>query len=490
MLARSLCPSRSAALVALITSASTSLALAQSTPAPVAPASDTPPVDASFDLEQALLVSAGGWTADEAGRRARERAPQIASAQASATSSAWDAETQWSSFLPQVQLSAQYRRINLVRNDLFAPEPGRPLPAEIAALVGDSADFTQPVHAYALAATGRIPVSDIFLRVFPTYKAARSVADARALEVETRRASVELSAREAFYGYARAVATQLVAEQALKQAEAQEGQARLFVEAGTAAPVDLTTASARAAAMRGRFARTRGAVAVARNTLATLAGVRGEEIPGIGERVTSLPAPPTQPVDALLRRALEHRPELRALRKMVGANERLKTAERSAALPALSVEGTALYANPNPRYVPPEREFHTSWEVGATVAWSPNGALTGYQRGRRADSEVQRVRAELSALEDGVRIEVVQAYEDYQAAAAAARASEAQQHAADETYRVRLATYRVGAGVQIDLLAADLALTQARLDYLNAAIDAREALARLRRAVHEGGTPP
>ena len=170
------------------------------------------------------------------------------------------------------------------------------------------------------------------------------------------------------------------------------------------------------------------------------------------------------------------------MRKMVGANDQLKSAARGAALPVLSVEGTALEANPNPRYVPPLARFRHSWEVGATLAWTPNNALTGYQQAHRAGSELEKARADLMALEDGVRMEVVQSYEDYKAADAAAQSSEAQQKAAEETYRVRLATYRVGAGVQIDLLSADLALTQARLDRVNAAIDARISLARLSRA--------
>ncbi|MET0340834.1 MAG: TolC family protein [Polyangiales bacterium] len=455
-------------------------------------------VDVSFDLERALIDGERGLTADDAGRRARARAPQLASARASASSARWDQSVQWSAFLPQVQVYAQYKRINLVRNQLFGTfDPAVAMQAtagvddpEARALFdglfggfGNSANFTQPVDSYALGATARVPVSELFLRTFPAHRAARNIADAREIEVEARTASVELSAREAFYAHARAVATRIVAEQALKQAEAQATQARLFVDAGTAAPVDLTTATARVEAMRSSLARTRGAVAITRNTLSTLTGVQTHEAAGIREPVIALPEAPRDDVDALLARALAHRPELRAMRKMVGANDRLSTAERNAALPTLTVDGSALYAQPNPRYVPPVDAFRTSWEVGATLAWTPNSAIIGYQRAQRAAAERERARADLAALEDGVRIEVVQAFEDYKAADAAARSSEAQQHAAEETYRVRLATYRVGAGVQIDLLTSDLALTQARLDRVNAAIDARIALARLRRAI-------
>lgn len=471
------------------------------TPAEVAPASE----DVTFDLARALVSQDRGFSADDAAKRARERSPQLAASRAAATSAEWDAKAQWSNFLPQLSAYAQYKRIKRIRNT-GAFGTGAPNPELLDALMRvqdeqvvrafselsegfavDPGTFNAPVHNWSVGASAKVPVSELFLRVLPAYKAASQIAAAREVEIEVRQASIELQAREAFYGYARALATQLVAEQAVKQAEAQAAQAKLFVGAGTAAPVDFMTATARMESMRSSLARTRGVVAVARNTLATLTGAQPAEVEAIREPVTALPEPPATTVDEQLRRALDRRPELRALRKMVGANDQLKSAERNAALPTLALEGNVLHAQPNPRYFPPNRDqFRNSWELAATLAWSPNSAVLGYQRTQRASAELSKARADLAALEDAVRIEVVQAFEDYKAADAAARASEAQQRAAEETYRVRSATYRVGAGIQIDLLAADLALTQARLDYVNAVIDARTSLARLRRAVGEG----
>jgi len=475
-------------------------AAAPAAPVASAPAASEGESDISFDLQSALITPDRGFTADEAGRRARERSPQIAAAQASARSAEWDVKAQWSAFLPQLQVSAQYKRINRVTSKVTVvdPQEGDPRWLRVAEIQdpavrdvfgalldsfsSDSFNFAQPQNNYALSAGARIPVSDMFLRVFPSYKAAEHIAEARAIEVESRRAAVDLQAREAFYMYARALAMQLVAEQGLKQAQAQATQAKLFVDAGTAAPVDLMTATARVAAMQSALERAKGGSAIARDRLATLTGVPTSEVTNIREPVTALPEAPTGSLDELLTQARDRRPELRAMRKMIDANDHLRSSERNAALPTLSLDGNVLRANPNPRYIPPVTEFRTSWEVGATLAWSPNNSLVGYQRSQRAAAELERARADLAALEDGLRMELVQAYEDYKAADAAARASESQQSAAEETYRVRSATYRVGAGVQIDLLTADLALTQARLDFVNAVLDARIALARLRRA--------
>ncbi|HEX5655940.1 MAG TPA: TolC family protein [Polyangiales bacterium] len=463
-----------------------------------APATESSPE--SFDLQAALIsTDTRAFTSEEAGQRARARSPQITSAQAAAESAHWDSEVQWSAFLPTVQGQAGYIRYSQVNTSFGSFDPnalaGLNPDQQATALAiasalfgsggGGGTRFTQPPHNYQFSATARYPVSDIFLRVWPQHSAAKNIAEAREIEVETKRATVDLTAREAFYAHARALATMLVAEQALKQAEAQAQQAKLFVDAGTAAPVDLMTATARVESMRSALARGRGAVAISRNTLATYSGVKTQEVVGIKEPVTELPEAPKEDVDTLLTRGLDHRPELRALRKLAEANGHQRIAERNGALPTVSVDGTVLYANPNPRYIPIVEEFKTTWQVGASLTWTPNQALVGYQRNKKYEAETEKVLADVAALEDAVRIEVVQAFEDYKAADAAARASESQRGAAEETYRVRLATYRVGAGVQIDLLAADLALTQARLDFVNAAIDSRIALARLARATGE-----
>ncbi|MET0287308.1 MAG: TolC family protein [Polyangiales bacterium] len=434
----------------------------------------------SFDLEAALISNdARAFTSEEAGQKARARSPQIASSEAAADSARWDREGVWSGFMPTLTGQAAYIRYSEVNNRFELPG-GTPMGVN-----PDDFNFVLPPNSYQFSATARYPVSDIFLRVWPQHSASKNIAQAREIEIETRRAQVDLTAREAFYAHARAQATMLVADQALKQAEAQAQQAKLFVDAGTAAPVDLMTATARVESMRSALARSRGAVAITRNTLATYAGLKNDQIVGIKERVTALPEVPKDDADAFLARGLQQRPELRAIRKLVEANGHTRVAERNGALPTLAVDGTVLYANPNQRYIPIEEEFRTTWQVGASLTWSANQALIAHQRNQKFHAETNKALADLGALEDAVRIEVVQAYEDYKAADAAARASEAQQRAAEETYRVRLATYRVGAGVQIDLLTSDLALTQARLDYVNAVIDARIALARLARASGE-----
>lgn len=455
---------------------------------------DAAPIQ-SFDLARAVVHDGVGLTADEAAKRALVRSPRIASARAAAASSGWDAEMQWAAFLPQVQGYGQYKRVNNVNNqlDLFPSgqqlsglDPAqRALAADLQPLFSPSnmPNFTAPVNQYAVGVSLKYPVSDTFLRVWPAYDAARSALDSSAIQIEVAESLVDFEARTLFYDYARARTQLAVAAQAVRQAEAQASQIRRFADAGAVAHVDLLTATAHLERARGAEARARSGLTVARTRLAIAMGTPAQEVSEIAEHVLDLPAEGGLALGPLTSRALERRAELRALRKLVAASDQMQLAQKRSALPQLVIEAADTYAQPNPRYMPPNRsQFRNSWEIGASLVWSPNGTLTGWQAGRKAEAAGAKLRAELASLEDQVRGEVVQAYEDLQSAVAVARATDAQLAAAQEAYRVRIEQYRSGDGILVDILDADFALTQARLEHASAVIGARSALAALERA--------
>ncbi|HEX6239598.1 MAG TPA: TolC family protein [Polyangiales bacterium] len=463
-----------------------------------------------FDLAEVLMAPSGGLTADQAGKKARARAPQIFAAKASADAARTEVDGSWTSFIPIIDLAFQYKRVKNVpnRNVFGEPDPNAPTPDQVRDLIGQITDpaaqtvigglyeglaafndpsqaatFQQPLNQYALTLGVNYVVSDVFLRAWPAYKAAVSRSDSQKIQVEVASSMVDLTARNAFYAYARALAQRAVDEQAFRQAEAQAAQIKLFVDAGTSAQVDYMTAAARVEETRTALAVSEGRVAINQNSLAVLLGMKAEEISGIAEPVLEQPPQPGSSADEFVHTAFERRAELRALRKVVETNEHLKSVERGGAMPTLSVFANDFYGQPNPRYIPPNRDkFRNSWEVGASVAWRPNNSLNGVYNLRRSDAQIARARADLAAQEDAIRTEVFSAYRTYISAVAANAASQARLAAAEEAYRVRLATYKVGAGVIVDLQLADLTVSQARLAMANSAIATREALAALNRA--------
>lgn len=440
------------------------------------PAANDAPIE-KFDLAEALMSPQGGLTSEEAAKRAVARAPQILAARATADVSQADVDAGWTTFLPVIDLAATIKRVNQVKNSFGSSTPQTMLPPGLSI-----PNIVQPKTQYALTAGAQWAISDVFLRAWPAYKANVGMAESQKTQIEVSNEVVALTARNAFYEYARALASHAVAEQGVKQAEAQAKQIKLFVDAGTAAQVDYMTASARLAEARSAVATAAGRVAIARNSLATLTGQPTEEIGGLSEPVLEAPEAPQKPPEDLLRHAIENRAEIRALRKMVRANEYARKAARGSELPQVVLSASDYYGQPNPRWFTKPRQFKNTWELGAALTYRPNNTLSGHYAAQKAGAQMRKAEADLLAQQDAIRIDVVTAYENYKSAQAVADASQARLSASEEAYRVRLATYRVGAGVIVDLLDADLAVSQARLQMANAAIDTRAALAQLRRA--------
>jgi outer membrane protein TolC len=164
-------------------------------------------------------------------------------------------------------------------------------------------------------------------------------------------------------------------------------------------------------------------------------------------------------------------------------HESLRDATLAEKLPRLSVGASYELGNPNARASPFDQEWTGTWTALASVTWSPNDFFTGDARADQSGADLARTRADMAALADALRMEVTGALERYRAAATAMEAALVGVRAAEESYRVRREQFRAGAAVATDVVDADEKLQRARLQLINAAIDARIARARLDRAV-------
>jgi outer membrane protein TolC len=243
--------------------------------------------------------------------------------------------------------------------------------------------------------------------------------------------------------------------------------------------------NAQVAAAEVRLARARGDGAVAERAFRVLLHLRENEPTEVGETLVLSPTAISEPRPSLIRRALERRSELRALRELARAQEHERNASAGEYFPRVSVLANLDYANPNPRFFEQEDTFNATWTVGAQIGWSPNDALRANAQVTAANARAAQTRADIARLGDAIRLEVTRALESHEAARTALAASQVGIEAAEESYRVRLAQLRAGTAVTRDLIDAEAELTQARLELLNAAIDERVARARLTRAVAE-----
>jgi outer membrane protein TolC len=342
------------------------------------------------------------------------------------------------------------------------------------------------LNNHTFQATLSYPVTDLFFTILPSVRSARTSVRASEFQVDVERRNVALRGREAYYEYVRALGGRIVAQKSVEQAESHREQVNGLVSAGAAARVELMRIDAQVASARVALAQAELGVQVSGAALRALIDAPPEEEIAVGEDLRTSPEALETTEAALLERALAERVEVRALDTLAEAKRYEIRARAGGRYPQVALQGNAYYQNPNPRnFGQQTSEFIGTWDASVVVRWSPNATAQAQYQMRAAEAQLRQIEANREQLLDGVRVEVAQAFNGYQAARAQLDAAIAGLQASEETYRVRTAQLHAGAAVSSDLIDAETDLTRARLELVDAAIAVRLARARLKHAVGE-----
>jgi outer membrane protein TolC len=128
-------------------------------------------------------------------------------------------------------------------------------------------------------------------------------------------------------------------------------------------------------------------------------------------------------------------------------------------------------------------DSNDGWLAGVQANWNVfDGRAT---RGRviQARSALEQTKLSLTEAELATEVEVRQAFSSWQEATELADASKKVVEQADEAVRLANARYNAGTGTQLDVLQAQVDLTTARTNQLQAYYTYNVAVANLRRAM-------
>jgi outer membrane protein TolC len=455
---------------------------------------DVPSSAQAFEarLDRELGV-AGGLTSRELARRALETSFDLGARQQELLAAAADADRALLGYLPELTVAASYTRLSdlgteNLGNVVVAPgQPQGALPAN-AQLANFPIEIIGVLNQYALQANLLVPVSDYFLRVAPARSAAEQAQRAAADNVETARARVVTDARVAYYSWVRAKLGVAVAEQALEDAEAHLADARVAAGAGSASPADVLRIESQVARSELYLVSARSLAAVSEEQVRAQLHDSGEQALAIAEDVRQPSAERSESsqvarLTELTRQAYQDRPELKTLNDNALALSRQASVERAGYAPRFDALAAATYANPNPREFPPRDEFKGTWQAGVSLSWNITDISLARLRARAAQARSSAMSNNRSALMDSIRVEVRSAAQAVDDSHIALSTTQRSLDAAEESYRVRRLSYQNGRSTNVELLDAETDLTSARLERLNAEVDARVAQVRLEYAV-------
>lgn len=183
-----------------------------------------------------------------------------------------------------------------------------------------------------------------------------------------------------------------------------------------------------------------------------------------------------------LQLALDKRSELQSLNLKYQAADAAVAAAWGAYLPQIAIVGDYYYQRPNQRIQPPIDAFKNTWDAGLQISlpiWN-----WGQTEAKVDEARAQREQAELAEKQtaDAVYLDVTQSYLNFKQAKDKIAVAQTAVNDADESYRISDQKFKVGLVTNTDLMDAEVALLQAKLNYSQALTDLEIARVNLEKA--------
>jgi outer membrane protein TolC len=438
--------------------------------APLAPgAFPQGPATSSIESQlTALIGRSGGLTADQAARRARQTSYDVQARKAESAAAQTSVDQASLAYIPRIKGTASYTRTSPVNINL----------------AGFSLTF--PNNNYNLQADIDVPLSDYVLKIAKHHASVEHSAKAAELTEKAAEITASSNARILYYSWARARLNLVVSEASLENAKQHLADAKSELAAGKASQADVMGVQAELAQSDLLVTRAQNAVALEEDRLRTALHDQSPGAYEIGEPLLADlgPMQGQESFNGLLEEALHQRYELRSITETAQGLHLEAQASKFDILPKLDAIGNAQYANPNPRWFPPppDGEWKGTWALGGALTWSATDIVLGSTNGSAAESRAQSTEAQALALRDGIRDEVMEAWQGVRESEMAIRSTQESLAAAEESYRVRRALFRADRATSTELTDSENALTRARFESVNARIDLRIARVRLAHA--------
>jgi outer membrane protein TolC len=418
----------------------------------------------------AARAAGGTMTIEQAVAQALESNPRLAAARARGSASHQTASSAAARMLPSVHLTEDLQRWNAPFFVGFAMGPTAPATLFLAREQTTNtfvASIDQPVLGLARLENERASQS-----------AGAAAADAQVAAAE---ADVRQAVQTQFLRYFEAQALQHIADTSAHELGEQVTVAKARLLSGVITKADLLRIEVAVANAQQQALQARGQSATAYAVLMATIGIDARsEMAGVTlVEPSAMLAAARQPAPsfaALLPGARDRRPELRGQALVLRSAEKQATARGFALIPDLDVQAAYLrtdgqvFAPKNAAYV----GLHAQWAIWE---WGATEHLR-----RAAVAQATAAQRDVEATERQIEAELSSSLAEGDSALGAVVAAEKAIASAEEAFRVTQAQVNAGAATTTDLLEAQSALTQARLNLTRAQYELALARVNLARA--------
>ncbi len=290
--------------------------------------------------------------------------------------------------------------------------------------------------------------------------------------------------KKAYWGLFQANQIKKVTEENVAQVQAHLTDVKNLFDQGLATKNDVLKVQVQLGEAQLRLIDSKNAVQLANINLDNILGIslstEIEPVNNIEKRSKDV-----SDLSSLLDKAYSVRPELKSMDYRVKASESGITAAKSDWWPQLYLTGNYYYSRPNQRILPTQDKFNATWDISVSMSFNLWNWGATSDRTDAAEAQFEQAKDGYKVLKDRVTLEVTANYLNINKSEEKMTVSEQSVKQAEENYKVTDEKFKNGLALNSDLLDAEVALLQAKTNYIQSVVDYELALAQLKKSIGE-----
>ena len=424
-----------------------------------------------------------------------ENSPQLKMAQANVDYAKGKLLSAGANLVPKINASATYVHSNMLPQFNTSGKPTL-IPTTFP-FANDSTPLT-PDHIHYLAFPGFEMTQDregdvyglklevtyaLFTggRAENGYNAAKLALDASTVDLRQQRENLVYQIRQTYYSVLLAQEMVKVVDQSYKTMQDHYSQVQALYKEGYVSNLDLIQVEAKLSSIRPQQIQATNGLHLAKVALANLLNLdpsREVEVVGTLDYYPE----DIQPLEEVLKRAMNNRPELQSMAIRKKQAESLVKIAQGAALPTVALFANYQW-NRGQEMPPNDQLWRDGYQAGVSASMPLFDGFSAYGETKAAKGQLQQATWGEQALRNGIQTEVTANYLQLLTARESVEAEKKNVEAAEKNFDAAEKRYREGYVNQLDVLDAEVNLTAARAGYLRAISNYLTAKAALEKAM-------
>ncbi|MCX7780163.1 MAG: TolC family protein [Negativicutes bacterium] len=295
-----------------------------------------------------------------------------------------------------------------------------------------------------------------------------------AIGVEKTRQQVKLDATAAYFGLLQARNLVQLNQESVDRLAAHLKNVKLQYEVGTVAKTDVLRSEVELANAEQNLIKAQNAYNLAVAKLNNVAGMPLDTAIAVKEELQYVPY--TLTLEDSIKYALVKRPDVLQADLGVDAAKEGRRIAKSGHMPKLTLGGTQSWND-----IPGAND--SDWSVNLTASINVFDSAVTHGKVKQAEASLEQAAEQARQTKDAVQLEVRSEYLNMKEAEKRIETSKVAVDKAEEDYKIAQVRYTAGVGTNLDVMDAQVALTQAKTNYVQALYDYNTSKAKLEKAM-------